>query len=114
MENEYGIQLSRNGYAPSILPTQDGECFLCQNRTHTERHEVFGGSNRTKSKALGLWVCLCVSCHRLSPYSVHQCGLTAKTLHRAAQIDAMKHYLWSEDEFRRRFGKSYLQIGEKA
>lgn len=107
-ENEYGAKLDKNGYAPSILPTKQGVCFLCGNYTYTERHEVFGASNRAKSKALGLWVNLCPQCHRLSPYAVHQMKYSAERLHKAAQTAAMNAYGWSNDEFRRRIGKNYI------
>lgn len=108
MQNEYGVEMTRNGYAPSIMGTTDGLCYLCENYTHTERHEIFGGSNRTKSKALGLWVCLCPACHRTGAYAVHQNKYVADKLHREGQQEAMCIYDWSVDEFRRRFGKNYL------
>lgn len=106
--NEFGAPLDKNGYAPSILTTEQGKCYLCENYTHTERHEIFGGSNRTKSKALGLWVCLCPACHRTGAYAVHQNKFVAEKLHQQGQLVAMHNYGWSVDEFRRRFGKNYL------
>lgn len=106
--NEFGAPLDKNGYAPSILFTEQGKCYLCENYTHTERHEIFGGSSRTKSKALGLWVCLCPACHRTGAYAVHQNKFVAEKLHQQGQLVAMHNYGWSVDEFRRRFGKNYL------
>lgn len=28
--NEYGVQLDRNGYAPSIMPIDGFKCYKCQ------------------------------------------------------------------------------------
>lgn len=58
--------LDRNGYAPSILDTEQGVCFACGNYGDTARHEIYYGTgNRTVSKMTGLWVNLCPRCHRI-------------------------------------------------
>ena len=66
MRNEYNMKLDGNGYAKSIL--QEGSCcHLCGHNgsmDKLDRHEVFGGPDRAKSKRYGLWVLLC---HDLSP-----------------------------------------------
>lgn len=108
--NEFGAPLDKNGYAPSILTTEQGKCYLCENCTHTERHEIFGGSNRTKSKALGLWVNLCPHCHRTGENSVHLNSQTMQLLKRIGQSNAMETYDWSTEEFRKRFGKNYIGL----
>lgn len=109
--NEYGVPLDRNGYAPSILQTGEG-CFLCRccgGLDPLDRHEVFGGANRAKSKRLGLWVNLCHHrCHIFGSEAVHRSADTALGLKRAAQRAAMAHYGWTEDDFRLQFDKSYL------
>jgi hypothetical protein len=62
--NEAGVKLDRNGYAPSILDTDAGLCYVCWRHTETARHEIFfGRGRRKKSKRLGLWVNLCPRCH---------------------------------------------------
>ena len=72
----------RNGYAESIMVSDTGVCALCGQRegycafpspnggekrqmyfNKLDRHEPWGGANRQKSKALGLWVTLCRECH---------------------------------------------------
>lgn len=59
MLNEYGETLDRNGYAPSIVQDIDG-CYFCARQDgKLDRHEIFHGAYRQKSKALGLWVTLC-------------------------------------------------------
>lgn len=105
MTNEYGATLDRNGYAPSKMPSVEG-CFWC-GRTDgkLDRHEVFHGAYRQKSKALGLWVLLCHNCHMKLHHESAEADAILKPM---GQICAMKHYGWDKAEFRRRFGKNYL------
>ena len=110
--NEFGERLDRNGYAPSIIPGHsDHCCWWCQRNGFLDplnRHEVFGGPYREKSKRLGLWVHLCHSrCHQ-GPTGVHQNSELASMLKADAQRAAMDMYNWSEEEFIAEFGKSYL------
>lgn len=111
MKNEYGATLDRNGYANSIIPFHDeNTCFLCggNGRGKMDRHEVFGGAYRDKSKRLGLWVHLCHDpCHMKK---AHGDGKTERGLRYTAQSISMELYGWSVDDFRREFGKSYLEI----
>ena len=101
--------LDQNGYAPSILTGHGPDCcFLCGRNGHLDRHEIFGASNRQKSKRIGLWVHLCRSCHE----SVHHNAVRMKQLHRFGQIEAMRHYHWTVDEFREQFGKNHLEEDE--
>ena len=113
MKNEYGVPLDRNGYAPSILQDDDDQCFICYANGYRDplnRHEVFGGAYRNKSKRLGLWCCLCHSrCHQEGLDSVHQNANTALHLKRMAQRAAMEKYGWSKEDFIREFGKNYLE-----
>lgn len=55
--------MDSNGYNKSLFDTEQGRCYLCKRYGDTARHEVFGASSRSFSKALGLWVDLCPSCH---------------------------------------------------
>lgn len=110
MTNEYGQELDRNGYAPSIVPA-DGECFICKKTGNIyprlQRHEIFHGSlYRGRSKALGLWVNLCPECH----YLLHNREpWMDKMLKHVGQRQAMETYGWSIEDFRRHFGKNYLE-----
>jgi hypothetical protein len=65
MKNEWGAELDRNGYAPSIVQADTSKCFLCQRSgVKLDRHEIFGNAMRSKSKRMGLWVSLChTPCH---------------------------------------------------
>lgn len=103
MKNQYGVQLDSNGYAPSLMV--DGECFICGSRGDLARHEAFGGPNRQKSKALGLWATVCPRCHDMCHADPSGTGLLIK---RKAQALAMSHYDWSECDFIREMGRSYL------
>lgn len=104
MTNEFGEVLDRNGYAPSII-SHEQHCFCCYKNLPLERHEIFHGANRQKSKKYGLWVLLCQTCH----YEVHNSnGWRDKMLKEIGQTTAMTKYGWNTDEFRKRFGRNYL------
>lgn len=104
-KNEYGINLDSNGYAPSIL-SKKKECRICgTTREPLQRHEIYNGPNRQKSKAYGLWAWICPKCHtRISQENGHERML----LKEVSQNKAMQYYGWNTDDFRKRFGKNYL------
>lgn len=100
--------LDKNGYAQSIIPEHsETQCWLCwrNGRGKMDRHEVFGGAYREKSKRLGLWVHLCHDACHLN--GVHKEASTAKMLKEDAQYHAMKVYGWTTEDFIREFGKNY-------
>ena len=106
-KNEYGAALDRNGYAPSIVPGHgEWQCYGCGRNQNLERHEIFGGAFRRKSKEYGLWVHLCPRCHREGEEAVHRRG--GYWLKADGQFAAMATYGWDTEEWRRRFGKNYL------
>ena len=105
-KNRYGVALDRYGYAPSLLQANQYHCWMCgMNDQHLDRHEVFYGPYRKKSKELGLWVSLCHDrCHL---NGVHKHGKKEQHLKQIAQIVAMLHYDWDVDQFIKEFGKNY-------
>lgn len=110
MHNAYGEQLDSNGYAPTIMPHEPPHCYRCGFwKTDTARHEIYGGSRRTASKQLGLWVNVCPACHD----RIHASGAETDELHKAGQLRAMQVYHWTAAEFRQRFGKNYLDTEEQ-
>lgn len=113
-KNEYGAPLDRNGYAPSIVQFQMDWCWQCGKifPDTLERHEVYGASNRAKSKRLGLWVHLCADCHRGSKNGVHSNAENALLLKKAGQKAAMEEYGWSTEKFIEEIGKNYLEVTE--
>lgn len=101
--NIYGQKLDKNGYAPSILPSEG--CIVCGKGGDLARHEVFFGPYRRKSKEMGLWVTVCPECHR----AIHeQEGGIDQNLKEIAQERAMEYHGWTTDEFRKQFGKNWL------
>ncbi len=103
------MNLDRNGYADSIIPDHGPEqCWLCDcnGRGKMDRHEVFGGAYRQKSKELGLWVHLCHdSCHL---NGVHKSAYQSETLKIEAQRCAMRKYGWTKERFIAEFGRNYM------
>lgn len=97
----------RNGYNPSIVQADIEHCFLCGNSSgKLDRHEVWGGSNRQKSKALGLWVVLCHEPCHLS--LAHGDRKTMDYLHQTGQRAAMEKLGLSTEEFIKLIGRNYL------
>ena len=94
-------------YACSIVQADQSRCYLCGRRDqHLDRHEIFGGSNRRKSAAMGLWVVLCHDrCHI---NGVHSDGALMRMLRAKGQKACMEHYGMTKEEFIREFGKSYI------
>lgn len=94
-------------YGCSLLQADQSRCYLCgRSDQHLDRHEIFGGSNRRKSAALGLWVVLCHDrCHL---NGVHRDGDLMRRLRAEGQEIAMLWYGMTKEEFIREFGKSYI------
>ena len=106
MRNEYGVKLDSNGYVPSIVRAYETDaCFICDSMGDLVRHEIYGASNRQKSKAYGLWVNLCPQCHA----KVHEQPEKYAWLKVIGQRYAMNWYDWSVEDFRKRFGRSYAE-----
>jgi Zn-finger protein len=95
--------------AKSILQTEKDSCFICGSPLWLEEHHVFGGVGRRKiSEKYGLKVYLCHYCHNEPPMGVHHNKKIRKALQKWAQTEAMQHYQWTVDDFRKIFGKNYL------
>lgn len=99
--------MDKNGYNPSIVQGDMCECYYCGRRSQKlDRHEIFGGPLRAKSKALGLWVMLChESCHL---YGVHLRPESWTWLKQDGQKAAMARYGWTVEEFIAQIGRNYL------
>lgn len=99
-----------NGYNPSIIPYHsEYQCWACgaNGRGKMDRHEVFGGAYRQKSKRLGLWVNLCHEpCHLTKVHAKHTIDDQLKA---EAQYCAMKEYGWTKERFIKEFGKNYWE-----
>lgn len=114
MKNEYGVKLEK-GYAPSIVPDH-GEyaCWACGRNGSQDplnRHEIFGGPFREKSKRLGLWVHLCHNACHQGPGGVHNQRKMDLRLKQEGQRVAQEAYGWDEADFIREFGRNYEPEG---
>lgn len=89
-------------------------CWLCGSDGRydpLDRHHIFGASNRKKSEKYGLVVYLCHhKCHLFGKEAAHQNAATMQRLHEYGQKKAMRENNWTVDDFRREFGKNYLDI----
>lgn len=108
--NDFGVELDSNGYAPSLLQHFPDRCYLCgRSDQKLDRHEIFHGSNREKSKRLGLWVLLCHErCHIFENGAVHKDPAKDMKLKVEGELAACSHYGWMPDDFIRAFGKNYI------
>ena len=98
----------RSKYAPSLIQ-EDDSCYLCGRRDRKlDRHEIFPGPFRDKSKKYGLWVLVCnEDCHE-GKYGAQYNRAVRKRLSQIAQRRAMEVYGWSTADFIREFGKNWL------
>lgn len=96
-----------NGYIESLFTTADGECYICGGEIGTERHEIFGASNRENSKHYGLWINVCPYCHRLAPSSIHLSPERHVGLKEEAQELFEAEY--PDKDFVAIFGRNYLE-----
>lgn len=87
-------------------------CWLCGRNgagDPLERHHIFPGAYRVKSEKYGLTVYLCGnSCHRLGKYAAHKNAQTMLELKQYGQRKVMEEQGWAVEDFRREFGKNYL------
>lgn len=100
------MKLDRNGYAPPLITLKTPGCFVCGRTDRPlQRHEIFHGPYREKSKNYGCWAPLCDYCHA----GVHKDALLERKLKVIFQRRAMKEYQWDLDAWRKVFGKNYLE-----
>lgn len=95
--------------AKSIIQSDKSHCYICGMNWHLEpldEHHCFGASNRKKSEKYGLKVYIHHwKCHL---NGVHKDAELNKALKAKVQRIAMEHYNWTEEDFIKIFGKSYL------
>ena len=88
-------------------------CFLCGRNGSgdaLELHHVFPGPLRKKAEKYGLVVLLCGKrCHRDGKNSAHRSKETQLMLKQWAQRKAMEENGWTLEDWRREFGKNYLE-----
>lgn len=85
----------------SIIQT-DKVCYLCGSVDSLQLHHCIHGNNRSRADKDGLTVWLCVRCHT----NLHQRGWNDMALKRIAEAAWCRRY-GSEEDFIKRYGKSY-------
>lgn len=91
-------QLEKNRF--SIFTTNFNKCYYCGNEGKMDLHEIYGGSNRTRSIKNGLVVPLCRLCH------------SNDEIIQYLRIKLQKEYekKHSRDDFIKLIGKSYTNL----
>ena len=93
----------------SIIQTEK-KCFVCESTYNLHRHHcMHGTANRKLADKDGLTIYLCYE-HHEGTYGVHgmRGGCLDLELKRIAQLRWQEYYNKTEDDFRSRYGKSYL------
>lgn len=90
-----------------IMPKD--EMWATERFEGSHRHEVFGGNpNRQHSIEDGLVIFLTPEMHNMSNFGIHYNQAFMDYAHVVGQRAYMEYYNKTEDEFRQRYGKSYL------
>ena len=96
----------------SIIQEDKTRCFICGMYAcgdPLDRHHIFGGSCRKLSEKYGLTVYLHHNkCHIFGKDSAHANAAIRRRLEQIGHAKAMEYYRWTEEEFRRIFGRNYL------
>ncbi len=84
------------------------ECYVCHTTDNIHIHEVFFGKNRQNSIKWGCCVYLCGMHHNQSNQGVHFNHNLDKQLKKTMQIQWMKRYGKTEEDFIDIFKKNYV------
>jgi hypothetical protein len=99
--------------AKSIIQEDRTHCFICGMNASLEpldEHHVFFGANRKNSEKYGLKVYIHHNkCHIFGKDSVHKNAEVDRVLKSIVQKRAMRHYGWSVEDFRKIFGRNYIE-----
>lgn len=83
-------------------------CFVCGTRQNIHIHEVFFGKNRKKSIEDGCCAYLCGKHHNQSNEGVHFNKRLDDYLKQCTQIQWMRFYKKTTEDFIKRYGRNYL------
>jgi len=92
--------------ANSILQSEK-ECYITRRTDELQRHHIFFGSNRSKSKKCGCWVWLRPDWHT-GDYGPHHNRELDLLLKRACQKKFEETH--TREDFVRIFGKNWLDV----
>lgn len=88
--------------------SNERECWVCHDTRALHKHHIYGGiGRRSKSEELGCWVYLCPFHHNASDNGVHFNKVLDLRLKQICQRRFEEEH--SRAEFRRYFGRSYLE-----
>ena len=98
-------------YRDSII-SNEPFCYICGKSSDLQRHEIYHGAYRDKSKRLGCWVYLCRKCHIDKVHNKkNKDGINWDLyLKMNCYGRICEYYGWSDKEFRKEFGKSYAVL----
>lgn len=88
-------------YEKSALTDDMGTCYLC-GRVAQQMHHIFNGPERAKSTADNMIIPVCAGCHD----RIHKDAKLRRELKAIGQRAYERSH--SREEFRERYGKSYL------
>ena len=93
----------------SIVTEHDTICFFCGRPVQCEHHLLFGNGTRELAEEDGLKVPCCHRCHNMGPgtESLHN-NIMAEKLSRMLGQAVYESRIGTREEFRARYGKSYL------
>lgn len=84
------------------------ECYKTHSKYDLHKHHIFGGPNRKLSEKDGLWIYLRSDWHDMSNYGIHFNKEFDLEVKRMAQKKWQDFYKKTEEDFIKRYGKSYL------
>ena len=90
------------------LMSNEKVCFVCKTTFNLHKHHIFGGANRTKSDKDGCWCWLCASHHNMSNQGVHLNREADLRLKRICEMRWIKANNKTEEDFIKKYGRSYL------
>ena len=96
----------KKDYPPSVI-SNEKECYLCGDRNDLQIHHVYHGANRKKSTEYGAWVYLCRECHLGRVHNHRGIINWDQYLKYSCYGRVCAAHGWTDEDFRREFGKSY-------
>ena len=87
----------------------DKRCYVCGTTANLHLHHcLYGSANRKKSDDDGLMIFLCGYHHNLSEHGVHFDKQLDRVIKQHAERKWMEYYGKTEQDFIKRYGKSYI------
>lgn len=93
----------------SIVTEYQYNCAFCGKPTNEKHHLIFGTAGRALADKDGLTIPCCDNCHRMNRTTerIHGNPMAEKMSKMMGQL-AFEAYIGTREEFRKRYGVSYL------